>query len=425
MFKGSQSQNWLPLGNGVGGSINRLYTDTVTNLLYVTGIFSANSDNIFGGVAKWNGTQWDTLPNCQAFPTKSSVFKYLDTLFVSGVFNHNSYISKWNGNIFDTIPGTRDMNIYCTAEHNGILYLGGDFRKCGSDSAFSLCSYDGHIYTAITPHYKDIASVFTLAFYKDTLYVGGVFNLYPESPIASFAKWNGADLVAVSSEFANVNCSVFAMAVYKDELYIGGHFTKASGFIGDYIMKWDGLQFTEVGGGTDQRVTSMKVYNNELYVGGWFTRVGSIDCDNIAKWDGTQWTCLNHDAFDSFYSIWDLCVLNDRLYIGGNFDKIGNDSIHNIAMYNHPLTSVTENNKENSQLIVYPNPVTSNEFTISFPFITSGTLQVVNLLGEVIMTHNISNAAKININAEALSKGCYIIKVQSDNKCFAEKFIKQ
>ncbi|MDD4213705.1 MAG: T9SS type A sorting domain-containing protein, partial [Bacteroidales bacterium] len=59
------------------------------------------------------------------------------------------------------------------------------------------------------------------------------------------------------------------------------------------------------------------------------------------------------------------------------------------------------------------------------PFITSGTLQVVNLLGEVIMTHNISNAAKININAEALSKGCYIIKVQSDNKCFAEKFIKQ
>ena len=42
--RGSQGQNWLPLGKGVGGSINRLYTDTVTNLLYVTGIFSANSE---------------------------------------------------------------------------------------------------------------------------------------------------------------------------------------------------------------------------------------------------------------------------------------------------------------------------------------------------------------------------------------------
>lgn len=117
--------------------------------------------------------------------------------------------------------------------------------------------------------------------------------------------------------------------------------------------------------------------------------------------------------------------MNDRLYIAGMFDKIGNDSIHNIAIYNHPLTSFTEYNKENAQLIVYPNPVSGNEFTISFPFNTSGRLQVVNLLGEVIITHNIHNTTIFNINVENLSKGCYIIKVQADNKCFVEKFIKQ
>jgi len=423
--RGSQGQNWLPLGKGVGGSINRLYADTVTDLLYVTGMFSANSDNIFGGVAKWDGIAWDTLPNCQVYPTKFSVYKYMDTLYVSGFFNHDLYISKWNGSIFDTISGTRDMGIYCTAEKNGQLFLGGGFDNCGNDSAFSLCSYNGHQFNAITPRYKEGALIHCMTFYKDTLYVGGTFNTLPYFPIVSFAKWDGTNLISVSNEFANASCTVLTMAVYKNELYIGGHFTKASGFTGDYIMKWDGHQFTEVGGGADYRITCMKVYNDELYVGGWFTHIGNIDCDNVAKWDGTQWICLNHDAFDFTFSLRDLSFLNDRLYIAGVFDKIGNDSIHNIAMYNHPLTSVSEYNKENSQLIVYPNPVTSNEFTISFPFITSGTLQVVNLLGEVIMTYNIRNAAKFNINVEALSKGCYIIKVQSDNKCFAEKIVKQ
>jgi hypothetical protein len=317
------------------------------------------------------------------------------------------------------------MNIYCTAEKSDTLYLGGFFKKCGNDSAYSLCKYDGHHFTAITPNYDGNAYILCMTFYKDTLYVGGNFGLNSDPSIASLAKWDGAGLLSVSEQFSNVNCTIETMAVYKDELYVGGAFRKSDGFTGDYIMKWDGHQFTEVGGGTNQRVTCMKVYNNELYVGGWFTSVGNIECDNVAKWDGTQWICLNHDAFDFTFSLRDLSFLNDRLYIAGMFDKIGNDSIHNIAMYNHPLTSVTENNKENSQLIVYPNPVTSNEFTISFPFITSGTLQVVNLLGEVIMTYYICNAAKFNINIEALSKGCYIIKVQADNKCFAGKIVKQ
>jgi len=420
MVKGSQSQNWLPLGNGVGGTINKLYADTVSNLLYVTGAFSANSDNIFGGVAKWDGITWDTLPNCQSTytPSKFKVFKYSDTLYISGYFyytpQNSTNIARWNGSIFDTIPGTRDMNIYCTAEKSDTLYLGGFFKKCGNDSAFSLCKYDGCHFTAITPNYDGNAYILCMTFYKDTLYVGGNFGLYSDPSIASFAKWDGAGLLSVSEQFSNVNCTIETMAVYKDELYVGGAFRKSDGFTGDYIMKWDGHQFTEVGGGTNQRVTCMKVYNNELYVVGWFTSVGNIECHNLAKWDGTQWICLNHDAFDFTFSLRDLSFLNDRLYIAGMFDKIGNDSIHNIAMYNHPLSSIQES-YDDLKTTNYPNPfINYTTLLFSKPLIDA-TLHVYDILGKEVKRMENLKGKEITLSRNGISKGMYFFRVVEGN----------
>jgi hypothetical protein len=414
----SFNQNWLPLDKGVGSSLTRMFADTNTNLLYVNGVFTANSENIFGGVAKWDGITWDTLPNCQVFPNKFIVFKYLDTLYISGFFSnipiHGSNIAKWNGSIFDTITGTTDMNIYCTVEKNGILYLGGAFKKCGIDSAYSLCKYDGHHFTAITPNYEGNAHILCMAFYKDTLYVGGNFGLYSDPSIASFAKWDGAGLLSVSDQFSNVNCTIETMAVYKDELYVSGAFRKSDGFTGDYIMKWDGHQFTEVGGGTNQRVTCMKVYNNELYVGGWFTTVGNVECDNVAKWDGTQWVCLNHDAFDFTFSLRDLSFLNDRLYIAGMFDKIGNDSIHNIAMYNNPLNSVHEN-QDMLTTTNYPNPFTDYTNLIFSKPLNEATLQVFDILGKEVMRMENLKGKEIRISRNGISKGMYFFRVVEGN----------
>ncbi len=423
------AQNWLPLNlnNGVGSSLSYLYTDTINNLIYASGSFTANNDNIYGGVAKWNGITWDTLPNCQEWPTKFLVFKYLDTLYISGFFSNMipfTNIAKWNGSTFDTLNGTRQMKICCTAEKDGILYLGGYFNVCGNDSAFSLCKYDGHHFSVITPNYNGNAYILSMAFYKDTLYVGGNFGLNSNLSIASLAKWDGTGLIAVSSEFANVGCTIETMAVYKDELYVGGAFTKSNGYTGDYIMKWDGNQFTEVGGGTNQRVKCMKVYNNELYVGGWFTEVGGNPCKNVAKWDGSQWICLNQEDFNNFTCIWDICILHDELYVAGSFSKIGNDSIKDIAKLNHPLTSIKKNAVSETSLNVYPNPSNGNYISVSFPFIEKGEYQVLNVLGEVILSDVIKNTDKVIINASSLAKGCYVIQVQYDDKSLTSKFIK-
>ncbi|HPI28959.1 MAG TPA: T9SS type A sorting domain-containing protein [Bacteroidales bacterium] len=431
MVKGSQSQNWLPLDKGIGktwADIRQIFPDS--NLLYVTGSFTEDGNNIpMRGIAKWDGIKWDSVGDANKYnATKFDLCKYNDTLIISSNFMipSHEHLAKFTGLIWDTIPNSRDLNTTCFLEKNGILYFGGGFDKCGNDSTFGLGKFNGTTFSGLTPCYDTLSSqIFSLAFFQDTLYVGGVFYLYPQLPIAGLAKWDGTNLLPVSSEFLNSTCGVFSMVVYQNELFIGGGFQKSDGFTGNNIMRWDGHNFYEVGGGTNNTITSMKVYNNELYIGGRFTEVDDNPCQNIAKWNGSQWTCLNNDVFDYFINVRDICIYKDELYVAGIFRKIGNDSISSIAKYNHPLTSVTEYNKENAQLIVYPNPVTGNEFTISFPFTKSGTLQVINVLGETVISNNIRNAAKFIINVEALSKGCYIIKVQADNKCFAEKILKQ
>ena len=431
----SFSQNWLPLDKGLKGGITHLLSDTSDNMIYAVGSFKkvGNPDSL-RGVAKWDGIKWSSvgidsiLTSAQRF----GIYKYRDTLIISGIFNEWPYSSllKLNNNTWETFPKTTGVHTTCFAEKDGILYFGGGFYACGNDSTYGLGKYDGTSFSGLTPCYQPNDVYFAcMAFYQDTLYVGGCFYLYPPyytSPsIAGLAKWDGQNLIQVNSEFTIINaCTVETMVVYNNELYIGGYFTKSSGFTGDFIMKWDGHQFSEVGGGANQRVTCMKVYKNELYVGGWFTTIGDMPCNNIAKWDGNQWIALNYDAFDDPSPIRDICIYNDELYVAGNFFKIGNDSIRTIAKLNHPLTSIKKNAMHENSLNVYPNPSNGNNISVSFPYITSGDYQLLNVLGEVVSNGNIMSTDKIEINLGGIAQGCYFVKVQERDRSYVGRFIK-
>jgi len=414
------SQNWLPLDNGIGkdfAAVNHILTDS--NFLYVSGNFTEDGNNIsMRGIAKWNGNKWDSVGDANKFnATKQGIYKFHDTLMTSCIFYDWPYESfaKLNNNTWEPYNNSRDLDVNCFLENNGILYLGGWFNKCGNDSTYLLGKYDGITFSGMTPLYSTYTPGYVIecmAFFQDTLYVGGSFYLYPQMPIAGFAKWNGNNLLPVSSEFLNSACTIESMTVYQNELYIGGYFTKSTGFTGDYIMKWDGHQFSEVGGGTDQRVTCLKVYNNELYVGGYFSQVGGMPCQNIAKWNGSQWTCLNNDVFDEFYSIKDLCIYKDELYVAGYFRKIGNDSINSVAKYNHSLLALNDISDAGNHLLVYPNPIsTSSTLQLSKP-LQNATLSIYDVLGKEVKTLQNLNGTEIKINREEMKSGMYFFRLE-------------
>jgi hypothetical protein len=419
------SQNWLPLDKGLGHPYATIYhVMPDSNNIYAIGYITADGhNNPLRCIAKWNSIKWDTVgDNNIGICGKDGICKFRDTLLVSGYFHNtlNAQMAKWNGLDWDTISNTNGMDVKCFLEKDSVLYLGGYFYKCGNDPTNLVGKYDGTTFSGMTPVYENTGSssvVLCMAFFQDTLYIGGVFYLYPNVNAAGFAKWDGHNLLPVSPEFSNNTCIIETMAVYKNELYIGGEFYKSGGFTGDCIMKWDGHQFTEVGGGTNQRVTCMKVYNNELYVGGWFTSVGCNPCNNIAKWDGNQWTCLNDEAFDEFYCIRDICIMNDELYIAGDFRKIGNDSINSIAKYKYPLTSCNEYKIINNKIVVYPNP-TQDEFFVEYSGDVTGqvlTTELYNIYGAKIKEAHISNKNSLTVSAKDLPAGIYFYGVKVGN----------
>lgn len=85
---------------------------------------------------------------------------------------------------------------------------------------------------------------------------------------------------------------VTAMVVYNNELYIAGGFNYVYGsntFVN--IMRWDGSQFHDVGGGVNGGINKMKIVNGEIYVSGYLTSAGNIPIHNyLAKWNGTTWS---------------------------------------------------------------------------------------------------------------------------------------
>src|SRR5207253_2224941 len=116
--------------------------------------------------------------------------------------------------------------------------------------------------------------------------------------------------------FPGGNQSIFDMVVFRNELYVGGLFTQGGGCAGNYIMKWDGSLWHDVGGGMDGTVWCLKVYNDNLYAGGPFTNAGGSTARGIARWDGVSWHPLSTDILDL---VLDMAFYQNTLYVATNY----------------------------------------------------------------------------------------------------------
>jgi hypothetical protein len=93
---------------------------------------------------------------------------------------------------------------------------------------------------------------------------------------------------------------VQALEVYDDgggsALYAGGGFTSAGGAPANFVARWDGANWSPLGGGVDNRVRVLQVHDDgsgsALYAGGFFTSAGGAPANFVAKWDGSAWSAL-------------------------------------------------------------------------------------------------------------------------------------
>jgi hypothetical protein len=155
------------------------------------------------------------------------------------------------------------------------------------------------------------------------------------------------------------------MATFNDgsgnALYVGGTFVEADGRTVNQIARWNGVAWSEVGGGvsgvglgSSPSVNSFLVYDNgtgpALLAGGAFSKAGDFQPQffgypNLARWDGRSWSSLA-GAADPDVAVSGrvnaLAVLpggpEAGLYVGGSIggaiDRDGNIQVKDVARWN-------------------------------------------------------------------------------------------
>lgn len=141
---------------------------------------------------------------------------------------------------------------------------------------------------------------------------------------------------SILGEFSGSTSAILDFAFLGSNVYVGGIFTQAGGVPAVGLAKWDGANWSDVGGFSGM-VQTMTTDGTNIYVGGWFTNAGGVHVINVARWNGTNWSALGGGlgSYDdsSFPTVNVLIWRKGLLYAGGAFASAGAVAATNLACW--------------------------------------------------------------------------------------------
>lgn len=299
---------WVKMGMKMGTC--RALTEDRQGKLYAGGSFG---DGVIGnpkfwGVASWNGTDWEPLPDGPiemvfALATDSVGNLYAAGLFDSAAGRRTQGLAKWDGKSWSDVDGSLSKgNGYALAlDSTGGLVVGGSFRVAGDLGAKALARWDGSRWST---YGKGInGPVHAVAWdRKGRLFVGGEFTATAGGRANSVAMWDGQSWHSlgggVGLSGAIVQAKVHAVVVDSSgNLYVGGEFETAGGVPARSIAKWDGQAWSALGAPDNSyglpEINALAIGpDGRLYAGGVIGSLGGVDIWRVGVWDGSNWTSL-------------------------------------------------------------------------------------------------------------------------------------
>jgi len=217
--------------------------------------------------------------------------------------------------------------------------------------------------------------VYDLAVYNNKFYAGGYFNINKQDSIYGIAVLSDTAWLSLEPGGVYTTCGaangrwVKSLAVYNNELYVSGEkYDNAGNWLGVYVDKWDGTNWTAVATGilgwdmivfnnelyvadlggqifkwngtswsnfviANGGLRSLAVYNNDLYVTGTFDTINGININHIARFDGTNWYSLGSGFGGTSIYPQSMIVYNNMLYVCGRFTSVDGLPVNNIARW--------------------------------------------------------------------------------------------
>lgn len=282
--------NWLALGSGVNNSVSALAIGT--GKLYVGGSFNYAGESVSWNFAIWNVStnKWSAAQGANNNGVYGHVYAMVadpQNVYLCGDFQALGKfkvrnLARWDRN--DWQPLGEGVEGYVTdlaLTEKGILYAGGDFTSAGKIKAKNIAQWDGTKWSALGAGIDGEVRALAASGKRLCVLTTEAIFVWEEN------KWSTIDL-------GNAASQILAFAAQGASLFVGGLFSE----IGNpgkpiaHFAKWEGGQWSEVGGAFNGRVNHIATQGNRIYVGGEFNQIGENRIDKLAHWDGKSWSVL-------------------------------------------------------------------------------------------------------------------------------------
>jgi hypothetical protein len=424
------TQNWANVGyrGEIYPTPQVFCPDTTNDKLFLLGFFYVDSIPSQTGISElMNGNDWQYALSQISSPGRKLV-NFQGSYYacpLQGTYG----VGKWDGSAWQdagTSVGGVVYNLY--NDGDSVLWALGSFSSIGSVPADGIAKFNGTSWTAL-----DTATwggkILKMCRYNGDIYFTGDFVNVPKD-IYDITRWDGSLFHKVGNGIHGNIEFVQDMIVYGNELYVGGWFNYGvNGNPGTMIARWDGTQWSQVGGGMQSgQVNDFEIYNGNLWVAGAFNNAGGTTASMVARYDGLDWCDVG--TFD--ISVSDLAVYQNELYLCGNFQTIDGDSVAHTVKWiggnntngcGHLSTAIDESIQDFS-VQVFPNPVTTNatfQFSISPG---NKTLIIFDQLGKEIWRKETGDN-QIEFSTQGFAAGLYFYSVQQNSFSKSGKIIIQ
>ena len=177
---------------------------------------------------------------------------------------------------------------------------------------------------------------------KGNFYVVGQFTSAGGVSVNNIAKWNGTSWSDVGGGTNGYLLSLYIDA--SDNIYVGGQISRCDplgvNLVVRNLAKWDGLSWSNVGGGANGDVfTISQNTNGDILVGGQFSSVGTggtlLSTTNFSSWNGTSWTNYLGGVGVPLTSnlVRAIAVLQNKIYVCGRFTSTPTIPANNVVFW--------------------------------------------------------------------------------------------